>query len=327
MPPVYSQDIPTLTTESGAMRRVGVEMEFTGVNLHTVAEVLRNFTGDLSRHSLVVWYAQHPDWGQFELELDWDYLKRLADEQPFSLEEENWANFLQEVAAMVVPIEVVCPPIRVDRLGDLDALVRALHDAGAQGTDDSIFAAYGVHLNVEVPAMKPEVVLGYLKAFCLLQWWLSEAHKVDFTRKITPYVNLYPEAYVRRILETDSADWDGLIRVYTLHNETRNRALDLYPLFAHYDESKVNKAMMRDRKIKKRPAFHYRLPNCEIDRPGWTLAEPWALWCEVERLAYNERALQELTRVYLGKDRALLGVNRRQWTEYIKQWLGDRSSV
>ena len=43
-----------------------------------------------------------------------------------------------------------------------------------------------------------------------------------------------------------------------------------------------------------RPAFHYRLPDCKINVPGWSVATAWNQWVFVERLACNGPLLHEL---------------------------------
>lgn len=326
MSEMYLHNIPVTKTAQGRIRRVGIELEFTGLSLHIAADVLKLFTGELTRHSLVVWTGAHPQFGDFQLELDWDYLKRLAAEQSFDPERDSWAEFVQETAALLVPIEVVCPPIPIDQLDQLDRLVTLFREHGAQGTDDSILAAYGVHLNVEIPSMDANQVLQYLQAFCLLQWWLSEAHQVDFTRKLSPYVNLFSEVYVRQVLRRRETNWSSLMSDYMAHNNTRNRALDMYPIFAEYDEQRVRQNVP-DPRIKKRPAFHYRLPNCEIDRPDWSLQQPWSLWCVVERLAHDVSGIESLSQKFMQQERFILGLNRREWIDYLDQWLRDRSLV
>lgn len=76
-----------------------------------------------------------------------------------------------------------------------------------------------------------------------------------------------------------------LIDDYLRLTPTRNRPLDLLPLFAHIDEDRVMSAPVETRLVNPRPAFHYRLPDCRIDDPGWSLALAWDHWVAIERLA------------------------------------------
>jgi hypothetical protein len=71
----------------------------------------------------------------------------------------------------------------------------------------------------------------------------------------------------------------------------------MLPLFTHLDEARV-RAVVDDDRINARPTFHYRLPNCDIDNPGWNLDHPWQLWLEVEKLSNDESRLQEFCAAY-----------------------------
>lgn len=171
-----------------------------------------------------------------------------------------------------MPVEVVCPPIPVTHLSALEPMVGALRKAGAVGTEESLLAAYGVHINTEVPRLDASTLHSYLRAFAVLHWWLVDVHEVDPTRKVSPYVDLYPEAYLKQVLSQSDSTMDRIFAEYLEHNASRNRALDLLPLLAEVDEKRVRGAV-DDPKIKARPAFHYRLPNCNIERAGWSLDE------------------------------------------------------
>jgi hypothetical protein len=48
------------------------------------------------------------------------------------------------------------------------------------------------------------------------------------------------------------------------------------------------------RLVKARPAFHYRLPDCKVDLPGWSVAQPWRQWVFIESLAHDTALLDEL---------------------------------
>ncbi|MEM6354465.1 MAG: amidoligase family protein, partial [Pseudomonadota bacterium] len=79
-------------------------------------------------------------------------------------------------------------------------------------------------------------------------------------------------------------------------NPTRNRPLDLLPILADLDADRVRAALPSE-KIKPRPAYHYRLPDCRIDDAAWSPRDEWLRWLAVERLAANsallERAMRE----------------------------------
>ena len=100
----------------------------------------------------------------------------------------------------------------------------------------------------------------------------------------------------------------------------------MLPLFAEYDEETVQRAAGSDR-IKPRPAFHYRLPDCHIDRDGWSLSQSWDRWCVVEALADDEEALERLTAEFELDYRGLMGVDRKAWVARIDEWIRDRELV
>ncbi len=262
--------------------------------------------------------------GEFHVEMDRAYLKRKAAQIEQEEEDDGeWIERLSQVAALLVPVEVVCPPIPVADLGALEPMVAALREAGAVGTEESLLAAYGVHINTEISRLDASTLHSYLRAFAVLQWWLVDAHEVDVTRKVTPYIDLFPEAYLKQVLSESESTMDEIFANYLEHNASRNRALDLLPLLAEIDEKRVRDAV-DDPKIKARPAFHYRLPNCNIETAGWSLAESWNTWCVVERLADRKGDLDALAAEFLASDRPFLGVSRSGWTRIVDQWLKDR---
>lgn len=316
---------PILSTSDGKPRRVGFELEFTGLSLEQAGQAVQQaLGGQLERTSASEWVLQVEDLGPFNIELDWDFLKRQAAKVEDAEEgSPEWMELLSQAATLVVPLEVVCPPIAIAHLQRLDAMVLELRRAGAMGTEHSPLAAYGVHINAELPALDAATIAAHLRAFGLLQWWLAEAHRVDLSRKISPYIDLYPEAYVRRLAEQPTPDIEQIFGDYLKHNATRNRALDLLPLLAELDEPRLRE-VVEDAKVKARPTFHYRLPNCQIEKADWSLAQPWNLWWVVEQLASQEQELEALSEAFLLHWRPFLGLNRAAWLEYVERWLNDR---
>jgi len=58
------------------------------------------------------------------------------------------------------------------------------------------------------------------------------------------------------------------------------------------------RAVAHDPLIKPRPAFHYRLPDCEIHLPDWGLHIAWHDWLEVEALADDAGRLRGCCAAY-----------------------------
>lgn len=312
-----------LENAAGDIRTIGFELEFSGIKLgDTVKAVCAALDGKVAEQTAAEVCVKSAV-GDFNVEVDWDFLKRTAAFVEQTDIPGAWLAQLSEAAALLVPIEVVCPPLPITSLSQLNGLIEVLRDAGAVGTEESLIAAYGVHINPEIPALDAATINRYLRAFVLLQWWLFEANSVNLARRVSPYIDLFDEPYIKQLLSREDPDIETLIDDYLEHNPSRNRALDMLPMFAHIDDARV-RATIADPKIKSRPTFHYRLPNCCIDDPSWSLASSWNLWCVVEQLADDEAALKLLGEEFLQADRLLLGVNRSAWVKRVGQWIDDR---
>lgn len=316
---------PVIDSVKGEPRTVGIELEFSGITHAQTTNAVAAWAGQpADYHSLVEAVVKHPELGEFEVEVDWRYLKESAQEQQITEGSESWVKLLRQVARLVVPVEVVAPPVALTQLPRLEELILQLRAAGAQGTGDSPIAAYGLHLNPEVPELSAAAITPYLQAFALLQWWLEEQHHVDVTRRLSPYVHLYPETFLDVVLSyRQPPSMSRLLNDYYEHNPTRNRALDLWPLFAEYAPERVE-ALMHEPLIKARPTFHYRLPNCEVDRSGWRLWNEWERWLVVERLAADPDSLRQLSDRFFSLKRPLLGVSKSHWIKTIEQWLNGQ---
>lgn len=315
---------PTLKTADGEPRRIGFEIEFSGLDLQTATDTVRDALGaSITASTAAESTLEVPGTGAFTVEVDWAFLKKLAQDRGDD-GDPQWLEQLSRAASSLVPIEVVCPPIAMDRLGMLDGVVTALREAGALGTEESLIAAYGVHVNTELPALSAATIGDYLRAFCLLQWWLVDAHEVDVARRLSPYIDLYPREYLATVLSREAMSMDDVFDDYLEHNPTRNRALDMLPVLAEIDKDRVRKTVS-DSRVKARPAFHYRMPNCHIERDDWSLADAWNLWCVVEKLASRPDDMRDLAEQFLDARRPVLDVDRALWVRGMDLWLKDHA--
>lgn len=306
----------------GQLRRVGFELEFTGLTISAAGQVLHETLGGILREmSLAESVLQVEPLGEFKIELDWGYIKTKAAEEGQN-DPSQWLEMLSQSAALLVPVEVVCPPLPLDQLDALIPLTAALRKAGAKGTEDSIIAAFGVHINAEIPQVEAAKLDSYLRAFALLQWWLIDNDNINLTRKISPYIDLYPETYLEQLFSRKDPTVEMLMDDYLEHNASRNRALDMLPLFAEINPERVQFVVGDDR-IQARPAFHYRLPDCHIEKPEWSLVNAWNSWLVVECLATQPETLKQLSDKFLSMSRPLLGVSRNDWIEVMELWHRD----
>lgn len=320
-PIVQFKPPPSIYKDDGTLRKVGFELEFSGLDLEQAGKVLRDaLGGNLKQLSAAESELSVDKLGSFHIELDWNYLKRKAEENEHNAENGEWIDLLAEAANILVPMEIVCPPIAINELQALTPMIVGLRQAGAVGTEESLLAAYGVHINTELPSIDAETIGAYLRAFSLLQWWLVDAHDVDVARKMSPYIDLYPQAYLKKLFAEQRPTLAQIFADYLEHNASRNRALDMLPLFAHIDQEAL-RSVVDDPKIQARPTFHYRLPNCHIEQEDWSLADSWNTWWVVEQLAQRRDDLARLADNYLEASRPIIGVNRQEWVEFIDQWL------
>lgn len=325
----------------GEERRVGVEIEYAGLDAECALSLLcENFGGNIEVVSRAEYIITNTSLGEFRLELDATAVKQLAGLQSNNNGASNETesslqglatsigdlavDFLQLAAEHLVPWEIVSPPVPVSSLQQLAALVAALRKAGALGTRHALRYAFGVHLNPELPALDADTILRYLRAYFVLFDWISAQEQVDTARKITPYIDHFDKDYISLVIDdTYAPTIETLIDDYLEHNPTRNRSLDMLPLFAHLDESRVRGAI-DDPRIKPRPTFHYRLPNCDIDAPDWNIDLPWSLWLEVEKLAHDQKRLANYCALYAS---ALTRLTHRldgQWAAQVGKMLDEQ---
>ncbi|MEM6638830.1 MAG: amidoligase family protein [Pseudomonadota bacterium] len=313
----------------GAPRCIGVEIELQGLTVARIAQLISEELGGSVEQLTVAEYAVDvPALGRFMIEVDFALLKQLARQQTDQLEKKALDNLavdlLEAASSLVVPCEIVCPPIPMDKAGEpMDQLTEALRDAGAKGTRASLMYAFGLHLNVEPPDLDARTLLRYLQAYvCLHDWIVWEDH-VDISRRLSPYIQPYSSEYQDRITSPEySPELDELIRDYLTLESSRNRALDMLPLFAFIDEQSVAAAVGTEL-VNARPTFHYRLANCCVDEPAWTVETPWRHWLEVESLAGRPRDLRDCMAAFREDRKRLLTAVDPRWRFEIEKWLSD----
>ena len=291
--------------KDGKQRRIGVELEMNGLSLDRLAELAADFLDCRIEHSSRYERTLVGDpAGDWVVELDFALLKQLGREQRDNnqLSDELMSSaeaVLAWLSEALVPLELVSPPLPLERLPQVDQLIERLRVAGAKGTSDQLTNAFGMQLNPEVADSSAASLLAHLQAFLCLHDWLRQRCDIDLTRRLTSYVDPFPAEYLQRVLDDNyQPDLPTLIDDYLQYNPTRNRALDMLPLFRHLDEQRVTRAI-DDSRIKARPTFHYRLPDCRIDQPGWGVRDAWEDWLQVERLAAQPQRLAACRRACL----------------------------
>lgn len=319
---------PRERSAGGDVRRVGMEVELGHLTLEeTLALVQRSVGGDMTSDGRMEGTVDGTPYGSVKVEVDSSVLKDRRYLRPFEAlgfdTESAAAQVLEDsvmlVAREFVPIEVVTPPLPWDRLHELDPLWTALRSAGAEDTRSSVWHAFGLHLNVEPPDLEVGTLLDVLRSYLLLEDWIMRTGEVDLSRLVAPYVRAFPEVYRRKILDPDyQPDWAAFVDDYLEHSPTRNRPLDLLPLIGHIGAPDLAQRVEDWPLTKPRPAFHYRLPNCELARPGWSPAGAWNRWIAVECLADDGLLLRELSLAYLATYDLPLRMQRGGWIERLR---------
>jgi hypothetical protein len=321
---------PLWEAPTGKPRRVGFEFELAGIEpAPLVATVQELFGGEVAENN-PIHYTIATDHGDFTVELDAQPMQKMAgyvQEAAQDLPEDALARQMiqaggklaNEVAATLVPYEIVTPPLDFEQFAMLDDLTEALRKQQGKGTRDSLFYAFGLHINPEVYDDSAAGIRDVLRAFMLLYPWLLEVMEVDVSRRITPYIDPFPDAYLELVLPPEYApDLPGLVEDYLKHNATRNRALDCLPLFRELVPDQLD-GLDEDTLalVKARPTFHYRLPNYDVSNPNWQVADDWNHWVRVEALAQDTEKLAQLSRDYLEYMQAPFHRGQRDWVEKI----------
>lgn len=316
-----------LEREDGERRRVGIEIELQGIPVAELADLTAStLGGDVQTVSMSEFAVDVEGQGRYRVEVDFELLKEVARAHHESGREEGLerlaVEMLHSASALLVPCEVITPPLAMDTMPEpLDDLVEAIRRAGGKGTHHSPLYAFGVHLNIDPPELSPGCTLAFMRAFVCLFDWIVWRGDIDLSRRLTPYIQRFPRNYEDRLLDAGyEPGWDRLIDDYLDMNATRNRALDMLPLFGYVDKDRVC-AAVDDSRLKFRPGFHYRLANSCVDDPGWSVAQPWSRWVEIERLAADRERLADWCAAYRQDRRRMLASVDNQWREKVDEWL------
>lgn len=322
---------PHVTNQSGKERKVGLEFEFTGIEMEDTARMISKlYGGEVVQISTYEFKIEETEFGTFKLELDASIL--LHKKYEVLLESVGidistfrkkaaFENTLKEVASTVVPFEIITPPLPLSQLSKIEHLINQLRIWKAKGTGSSFFYAFGMHINPEVPALTAESLLRHLKAYVLLDPWIRKDAKIDLSRKITPYINEYEKDYLKLILQENyQPDLEILIRDYFLFKNSRNRSLDMIPVFM-YMRKEVVQNVSEDKLSSSRPTFHYRLPNFSIEDEKWSLAKEWNRWVLVEKLAEDRLTLQQYSKAFLKMESDALFSVKKKWVKLMDRWV------
>jgi len=322
---------PVSVNPEGSERSAGYEFEFTGVEMDLAADIVSSlYGGNVRQVSTYKFEVVETEFGTFKMELDAQLLRDKKYETLLKSLGINLSEFknlksiedsLKEMASSVVPFEIITPPVPLSEMGRLNDLVDELRRRKAKGTGSSFIYAFGMHINPELPNHSATSILNHLRAFVMLDPWIRKNAKINISRRLTPYINEYEPDYIELILNPAyQPDLSSLIVDYIRYDNSRNRPLDLLPAFMYLDEE-LTSGLIEDSITSARPAYHYRLPNCSLEDKNWTLASEWNRWVLVERLASDEKTLNQYSRAWLKMKRETMIGFEAKWIELMNRWI------
>jgi hypothetical protein len=295
--------LPQPLNAEGEARRVGVEIELGGLDEARVARIVADrLGGRADQEDSHIWAVRESGIGDVEVYLD-IFLRKA--------QKSRLRDLALDLGREVVPVEIVTEPLDMDGLARLDDLRDALREAGALGSGAGLVFGFGVHFNIEVASGVDADTVRPLLAYALIEDWLRSAYPIDESRRLLPFTDPYPTDFVRALIEAGpEASRDHVTGLYLELTPSRNRGLDMLPLFAHFDGPRVAAAITD--KTSARPTFHFRLPDCRIDEADWSLAGEWWRWVAVERVARDDALLRRLSDAWLD-DHGLVTLSRQHW--------------
>lgn len=298
-----------LKNSKGEDRKAGFELEFAGISPENAAKIVSQIYGGKIEKQNRFSFTCKSDYGNFDCVYDAKALierkhRSIFKEIGIDLERIDKENIIEAIiekgASVFVPCEITTPPLVFNQFKTLEQLTNALEKAGAKGTTQNIHYAFGLHINLEVPDLEVSTLLAYLQSYLLLEPYIKEISAIDLTRRLTAFIDPFPLSYIKQILSPNYApDSEAtLMRDYFTQNPTRNRALDMTPIFGTIDKNFTQKSIKEPDLLKPRPALHYRLPNCSLGEPNWSIATEWNRFMLVEKLAHDNQSRQNLLTIY-----------------------------
>ncbi|SNY48627.1 Putative amidoligase enzyme [Pseudooceanicola antarcticus] len=285
--PESPTSLPHPKTPDGKTRLLGVEVEFGGLTEARAAQILAEAAGSAAQRKGGDYRVDGTPFGSCKLYMDTTY----RDQDDTAL-----GRAALDLARAVVPVELVTEPFSPGRLDRLDEVLTRFRKAGATGTNDGLFLGFGVHLNVQIRDDSPRHLWSVLTAFALTEPLLRDAYGIDLSRRALPFVDPYPAKLSDALTRGQPDTVEALAQSYFDISPSRNHALDMLPIFAHLLPETTRRALARGAggTVSARPAYHYRMPDCRIDNPAWSLSGEWAIWCQIEALAEDHATLDRL---------------------------------
>lgn len=285
-------------TESG--RRVGIEIEFAGLDAHRAAGIVAEaLGGEAVTDGTHVAHVRGTGLGDMRFELDTRYAKPPGEDSGLvdrALERIGARDDAAKLLSAVVPVELITAPLAPEQFPLVDRALAALREAGGEGTGGAPLYAFGMHLNIALEHGGPDRAIRIAAAWSFAERWLRDRWPVDPARRLVPFIDPYPKGWRVDLGEAMAGgkvpELEEFIRLYHAYNPSRNRGLDLWPLLGHLAPEAVRR--LHGQVKNPRPAFHYRWPDSRVGEPGWS---PWVeldRWQRIERAADDPDRLERI---------------------------------
>ena len=286
--------LPGWDGRGGTDRKTGVEIEFGGLTERAAAELAQQeLGGTLEEPAPQSFVVKGSDLGDLEIYLDTALRKKVSGQ---------WARAGLDASRAVVPVELVTAPLTQDQLPRLETLMQALRQAGAIGTRGGMLLGFGLHLNPELADEGGADLPATGTAYAFLEEWFRQTDPLDMSRRVLPFTDRYRPALLDALAEDGPLPGlSGFMEIYLDHVHSRNHGLDLYPAIRFLDEPRFVARHGADSSVSARPTYHYRLPDCRLGDPDWTVAYEWNRWALVERVARMPDLLDALRADWRGR--------------------------
>ncbi len=327
---------PEIFTDSAnEPRKVGFELEFGNLTVKETAKALQNsLGGHLQEKNPFNMEIINSAVGKLKIERDAELLKSVSYREALSkinvtFDPDTIGSEIEQgidrLSSLLIPCEIVTAPLAFRDFPKLNEIVKVLNRLDVKGTQDSLFYAFGLHMNPSVPDLDIKTLVACMQSFLLLTDWIIEDSGIDFSRRFfTNFIDPFPDSYVEKVLDPKYEPHIAtFIDDYLEFNPTRNRALDMLPVLCEIDKDRVLSGVKKEERslINGRPAFHYRLPDCRLGDKKWSIADEWNRWWYVETISSDNQLRTELIELWNKSDKQFFMTRKKQWIDTVKSFV------
>lgn len=285
---------PTPGRHGGGVRRVGVEIEFTGLGADEVAGLAeRVYGGKCERIDRQALLLRGSSVEEVEIALDLQLADRSLKVRTPLRSGGSASKIIDNPGTPVAPLAIIARPIPWTQLHRLDALAGELAEASMKAAAHTPVEAFGLYLNPEIQADDATAIAAVMKAFALLAPLFDAERGTGGTSRPSGYVGPWPEIYLAKLLSPDY--WPDRAILANDHVEAvgdRLCGLDLLPLWAELEPGASKGSRVGD-PVKGRRAYRIRLPD-HGSSSGGLVSSLGNDWLRIEELAADDALLEKM---------------------------------